>query len=95
MTTLGEIHAAAYQALGRAAPRLTVPRGPALAAARTVQALAGLAGRATRLPEQIETLTSPAGFDGFAFARATGFAAEVGLGEGMRRTARSLEGDGR
>ena len=77
--TLGEIHAAAYAAVGRRSPRVTIPRGAALAAARALQAGAGLAGRSTRLPDQIETLTAPAGFDGAPFARATGFAPEVGL----------------
>jgi nucleoside-diphosphate-sugar epimerase len=90
--TLGEIHAAAYAAVGRRSPRLTIPRGAALAAARAMQAVAGLAGRSMRLPDQVETLTAPADFDGAPFARATGFAAEVDLAEGMRRTARWLEG---
>jgi UDP-glucose 4-epimerase len=89
--TLGEIHAAAYAAVGRRTPRVTIPRVAALAAARAVQAMAGLAGRSTRLPEQIETLTEPASFDGTPFARATGFSEEVDLAEGMRRTARWLE----
>jgi UDP-glucose 4-epimerase len=91
VTTLGEIHDAAYAALGRHAPSVTIPRGMALAAARALQAALALAGRATRLPDQVETLTSPAGFDGGPFTRATGFAPEVGLHEGMRRTARWLE----
>jgi nucleoside-diphosphate-sugar epimerase len=89
--TLGEIHQAAYAAVGRRAPRGTIPRGAALAAARAVQALAGLAGRSIRLPEQIETLTEPASFDGTPFARATGFSEAVDLAEGMRRTAHWLE----
>jgi nucleoside-diphosphate-sugar epimerase len=90
--SLGEIHAAAYAALGRRVPRFSVPRGAALAAARALQMAAGLAGRTTRLPDQIETLTAPAAFDGAPFARATRFAPAVGLAEGMRRTARWLEG---
>jgi UDP-glucose 4-epimerase len=85
--TLGEIHSAAYAAVGRRCPRTTIPRGAALAAARAVQALAGLLGRSTRLPDHIETLTAPAGFDGSPFARATGFVPKVGLEEGMQRTA--------
>jgi UDP-glucose 4-epimerase len=88
--TLGEIYQAAYAAVGRRLPRLAVPRGAALAAARALQAALALAGRSTRLPEQIDTLTSPAGFDGSAFARATGFRPEVDLREGMVRTARWL-----
>ncbi len=92
VTTLGEIHAAAYAAVGRRLPGLAISRGVAMAAARALQAGLGLAGRSTRLPEQIETLTAPAGFDGAPFSRATGFAVEVGLEEGMRRTARWLEG---
>ena len=92
--TLGEIHAAAYAAVGRRVPGISIPRGVALAAARVVQAVAGLVGRSTRLPDQIETLTAQAEFDGAPFARATGFAPEVGLEEGMRRTARWLEGGG-
>jgi nucleoside-diphosphate-sugar epimerase len=89
--TLGEIHQAAYAAVGRRAPTSTIPRGAALAAARAVQVLAGLAGRSIRLPEQIETLTEPASFDGTPFAIATGFSAQVDLAEGMQRTARWLE----
>jgi UDP-glucose 4-epimerase len=89
--TLGEIHAAAYAAVGRRAPRVAIPRGAALAAARALQGLLALAGRSTRIPDQIDTLTSPAGFDGSPFARATGFRPEVGLTEGMLRTARWLE----
>ena len=92
VTTLGEIHAAAYAAVGRRLPGLAIPRGVAMGAARALQAGLGLAGRSTRLPDQIETLTTPAGFDGGPFSRATGFAPEVGLEEGMRRTARWLEG---
>ena len=90
--TLGEIHEAAYAAAGRRAPRISIPRGVALAAARAMQAVAGLAGRSTLLPEKIETLTASAGFDGTPFARATGFTPEVGLSEGMHRTARWLWG---
>jgi len=90
--TLGEIHQAAYAAVGRRAPGVTLPLGPALAAARTIQAALALAGRSTRLPEQIETLTTRAGFDGKSFARATGFRPEIDLTEGMRRTALWLEG---
>jgi UDP-glucose 4-epimerase len=90
--TLGEIHAAAYAAAGRRLPGVNVPRGAALAAARTLRVLIRLAGRETRLPEQVETLTAPAGFDGGPFARRTGFAPEVGLAEGMRRTVRWMEG---
>jgi len=90
--TLGEIHGAAYAAVGRRSPTVIIPRGAALGPARVLQAIAGLAGRTTRLPDQIETLTAPADFDGAPFARATGFAAEVDLAEGMRRTARWLEG---
>ena len=77
---------------GSACTRLTIPRGAAMVAAGVMQAGLGLAGRSTRLPDQVETLTSPAGFDGGPFARATGFVPEVGLVEGMRRTARWLEG---
>jgi nucleoside-diphosphate-sugar epimerase len=90
--TLGEIHKAAYAAAGRRAPGVTLPLGLALAAARTLQAAVALVGRSTRLPEQIETLTTPAGCDGKAFASATGFRPEIDLTEGMRRTARWLEG---
>ena len=89
--TLGEIHKAAYAAVGRRAPMATIPRGAALFAARAVEAFARLAGRSTRLPDQIETLTAPAGCDGAPFARATGFAPEVRLEEGMRLTASWLE----
>jgi nucleoside-diphosphate-sugar epimerase len=91
VTTLGEIHAAAYAAAGRRLPAIPVPRGAALAAAHALQSTLALVGRATRLPEQVETLTSPAGFDGRPFAQATGFAPEVGLQEGMRRTVRWME----
>ncbi len=94
VTTLGEIHAAAYAAAGRRLPGVTVPRGLATRAARALQAGLGLVGRSTRLPDQVETLTTPAGFDGAPFARATGFSPEVGLEEGMRRTARWLEEHG-
>ena len=90
--TLGEIHSAAYSAVGRRGPGVTIPRGAALAAARALKAVLGFAGRSTLLPDQIETLTSPTSFDGSAFARATAFAPEVTLDEGMRRTARWLEG---
>jgi UDP-glucose 4-epimerase len=92
VTMLGEIHAAAYAAVGKGVPPMAIPRGAALAAARTLQAALGVAGRESRLPDQVETLTAPAGFDGGLFARATGFAPEVGLPEGMRRTARWMEG---
>jgi UDP-glucose 4-epimerase len=91
VTTLGDIHAAAYAAAGKDVPRMAVPRGAALAAARTLQAVMRVAGRETRLPEQVETLTAPAGFDGGSFSRVTGFAPEVGLPEGMRRTVRWME----
>lgn len=90
--TLGEIHRAAYAALGKRSPTSPIPRGVALAVARAAQAVAGLAGKRIRLPEQIETLTEPSEFDGAPFARATGFSPEVGLDEGMRRTARWMEG---
>ncbi|MEI6225654.1 MAG: sugar nucleotide-binding protein [Deltaproteobacteria bacterium] len=92
VTTLGEIHAAVYAAAGRRLPSVSVPRGAALAASRALQAALALVGRATRLPEQVETLTSPAGFDGRPFAQATGFLPEVGLEEGMRRTVQWMEG---
>jgi UDP-glucose 4-epimerase len=92
VTTLGEIHAAAYAAAGRRLPAISIPRGAALVAARALQAALALAGRPTRLPDQVETLTSPAGFDGRPFAQATGFVPEVGLEEGMRRTVRWMEG---
>lgn len=90
--TLGEIHAAAYAAVGRTVPSVAMPRGLALAAARCLAWGARVVGRTSRLPEQIETLTAPAGFDGSAFARATGFQEQVGLAEGMRRTAAWLLG---
>jgi nucleoside-diphosphate-sugar epimerase len=92
VTTLGEIHAAAYAAAGRRMPGVPIPRGAALAAASALQAALAVAGRATRLPDQVETLTSPAGFDGRPFALATGFAPVVGLEDGMRRTVRWMEG---
>ena len=89
--TLGEIHAAAYAAAGRRMPGAAIPRAVAMGAARVLKVAQGLAGRETRLPEQIETLTTPTDFDGVPFTRATGFVPEVGLEEGMRRTARWLE----
>ncbi len=89
--TLGQIHAAAYSAVGRRLPVLAVPRGLALGVAHLLKHLLALANRSTRLAEQVETLTAPAGVDGGAFARETGFCPEVGLVEGMRRTARWLE----
>ena len=94
VTTLGEIHAAAYAAAGRRLPGMIIPRGVAMATARALQAGLSLAGRSTRLPDQVETLTTPAGFDGIPFARATGFDSKVDLSEGMRRTARWLEEEG-
>lgn len=89
--TLGEIHAAAYAAVGRRVPGVSIPRAVALGAGRLLQGALGLAGRSSRLPEQIETLTTAAAFDGEPFARATGFRAAIGLAEGMRRTAGWLE----
>jgi len=93
--TLGAIHAAAYAAVGRRSPKVTIPRPVAMAVARVLKGMAGVAGRATHLPDQIETLTAPAGSDGASFARATGFSAEIDLAEGMRRTARWLESERR
>jgi UDP-glucose 4-epimerase len=90
--TLGQIHAAAYAAVGLPVPGIAIPRGAAMLAAHALQGVLRFAGRSSRLPDQIETLTSPAGFDGTAFSRATGFAPEIGLEEGMRRTARWAEG---
>jgi UDP-glucose 4-epimerase len=92
--TLGEIHAAAYAAMNRMAPP-PIPRGAALALARIAQNSAKALGRTLRLSAQVETLTAPAGYDGSAFAAATGFEPAVGLDEGMRLAARWLAQQGR
>ncbi len=91
--TLGDIHEAAYAAVGRRAPRVSIPGPIALAAARALQVVAGLTGRTTRLVDQIKTLTTPARFDGTPFSHATGFSPQVDLSEGMRRTVRWLESE--
>lgn len=84
--TLGEIHSAAYRALGKRPPRRAIPRSAALLVSGALQATLRMVGRSTRLPEQIRTLTSEAAFDGSAFAARTGFRPRVDVRDGMTRT---------
>jgi nucleoside-diphosphate-sugar epimerase len=92
--TLGEIHAAAYAAVGLRAP----PHAPA-ALARVVATFADaglrLIGRRPRLSRAIETLVRPALVDGQRFAAAAGFTPVVPLAEGLRGTAQALVAGGR
>ncbi len=83
--TLGEIHAAAFGAIGRAA----LPHVPATVAA--VLARIGdmglrLAGRSPFLAKAVETLTAPTEYEGSRFCASTGFLEEVSLEDGIRRT---------
>jgi UDP-glucose 4-epimerase len=91
--TLGRIHRAAYQAMGRWMPP-GLPATVAEVAARAADAGLQLRGREPRLAEQIRTLASPAWYDGSSFAAATGFDAAVSLEDGMNRTARWLLQEG-
>jgi nucleoside-diphosphate-sugar epimerase len=92
--TLGEIHAAAYAAVGRRAP----PHAPAALASLAATLADGglrLIGRRPRLSRAIETLVRPALVDGQRFAVAAGFAPVVPLVEGLRGTAQALVAGGR
>jgi UDP-glucose 4-epimerase len=85
--TLGEIHQAAYQAVGRAAPRLVVPAGLARLAARAADVAARALGRKARFCDQVSTLSTPAWYDGGLFAGRTGFRPRVDLRTGLKETA--------
>jgi nucleoside-diphosphate-sugar epimerase len=84
---LGEIHAAAYAALGKRAPVPACPTFVAWLAAAAVDVGARLLGKPSRMRDGIETLTRPAWYDGTRFARATGFAPRIALADGLRSTA--------
>ncbi|GEJ55432.1 NAD-dependent epimerase/dehydratase family protein [Anaeromyxobacter diazotrophicus] len=81
--TLGEIHRAAYAALGRRLPP-AVPGALAVALALAAEAVLALLGHRARLREQVETLIAPAAYDGGELASAVGFRPEVSLHEGLR-----------
>jgi UDP-glucose 4-epimerase len=83
---LGEIHAAAYAAMGRRCPAPACPTAVARLAAASIDASVWVLGKRSRLREQIETLTRPAWYDGSRFARATGFVPRIGVAEGLRAT---------
>ncbi len=85
--TLGELHSAAYAAVGARMPCRGIPAGPARIAARAADAGALLLGKKTRLADQIATLTTPAWYDGSRFAAVTGFVPQVDLREGLSATA--------
>lgn len=85
--TLGEIHRAAYRAMGRWMPP-EVPSRVAEWGGRSADAVLRLLHQEARVAEQIRILSSPAWFDGSAFAAATGFEASTALEDGVDRTAR-------
>ncbi|ACG75617.1 NAD-dependent epimerase/dehydratase [Anaeromyxobacter sp. K] len=85
--TLGEIHAAAFEAMGCWRPP-HVPLRAARLAAFTGDILLRLGGRGASLLKSVDTLTKPSRFDGTRFALASGFRDRVSLHEGMRLTAR-------
>jgi UDP-glucose 4-epimerase len=91
--TLGQIHEAAYRAMGRWRPP-AIPAPAARRAARAADTLLGLLARRTRLAQQVEALTTPATFDGSRFSEATTFEPKVAIGEGLARTVAWLRGGG-
>jgi UDP-glucose 4-epimerase len=93
--TLGELHRAAYEAVGARCPWPAIPSGAARLAAGAVDVAARMLGRPTALERSIATLTSPAWYDGTQFRRLTGFAPRIPLAEGLRGTVRWLRDEGR
>jgi UDP-glucose 4-epimerase len=84
--TLGQIHEAAYAAMGRWRPP-ALPGWALALAAGGLDAALRLAGREAHFGEAVRKVSSPAWYDGSGFAAATGFEPRVSLAEGMARTA--------
>lgn len=93
-TTLGELHRAAYEAVGARCPWPAVPSGAARLVAGAVDVAARALGRPTSLGRSIATLTSPAWYDGTPFKRLTGFDSRTPLADGLLGTVRWLREEG-
>lgn len=93
-TTLGELHRAAYEAVGAACPRPAIPSAVARVAATAVDAAARAIGRRASLGRSIATLTSPAWYDGAPFRTITGFRPRIPLADGLTETVRWLRDEG-
>jgi UDP-glucose 4-epimerase len=92
--TLGAIHQEAYAAFGRPVPWPAIPNIVARLGAGVIDSAGPFLGRPLAYATMIRTLTSPAAFDGSAFADATDFAPQVPLSLGMRQTAEWITSSG-
>lgn len=84
--TVREILEAMCAALGRPAPRVSLPAGPARLAARLVDRGAATFGRRTAFAPRVETYLASSNIDSQRARRELGFEPAVGLREGWRRT---------
>lgn len=93
-TTLGDLHRAAYAAVGASCPRPAIPSAAARLVAGAVDIATRMLGRPTGLGRSIATLTSPAWYDGAPFRRLTGFHPRIPLSDGLLATVRWLREEG-
>lgn len=92
---LRQIIAAMCLALGRPEPRLAIPAGPAIAAARLVEWTCGLAGRRPpRAAAMLAKYREESVVDASRIARQLGFVAGVDLAAGWQSTVRELRAAG-
>lgn len=94
-TTLNELVACVAEAVGGRVPRFHVPIGPVMAAARVCDAVCRPLGINPPLyPRRVEFFSKDRAADASRARSVLGFRTEVGLQEGIRRTASWYAGQG-